>query len=475
MASLQPHSTPSHLQRGDTGFTSADRDAFQAWITSSSFRMIVTREQYNERVRVLRTLDEGRPVRDLVRSSPNITRMFVYKTRYDYSLSRDGTLLYHARSQKGPLHVVCMDRIFDVVVREHNSIEHQGMNKTWSEIAPRYQGIPREAVNWIVKRCSICHSQLPNSRALFDAPITSEKPMERIQMDLIDMRLCPDRQYRWVLHIKDHFSRFCMLFPVSDRTSMEVANHFMTWIAFMGTPEILQTDNGIEFTGAVARIAEQYGTNVVRGRPLVPRTQGLVERANGHVRRLISKWCKRNHRDDWTASLAPIAFACNVSIHSSTRLSPFEVVFGRKPRKHAAEPTNDVPQPNRDAESLARITNKQSQEHMVRRTLRRPIFSPGTSVSISCAGPAVHRQVTDDYRIPGIVVGFEPPLGYRICTVHGVLDRPVCSRRVRALESSKVPRAAVNYARNSENAPQLSMQQYMQMQRLCRRFIPRAK
>lgn len=440
----------------DTGFTQSDRSAFRAWIAKSSFRMIVSRVQYDERVRVLRALDAGNSAKQLLSVMPHVTRVFVHKTRYNYSLSPEGRLLYHARRHKGPLYVVSDDEIFDVVEHEHNAIEHQGMNKTWHEIAPRYHGIPRDAVNWIIKRCSVCHSQQPNYRALFDVPIVSMNPMERIQMDLIDMRLNPDAQYQWVLHIKDHFSRFCMLFPIRERTSAEVAAHFATWVAFMGAPHILQTDHGPEFTDAVAQVAQQYGIRIVRGKPLVPRTQGLVERANGHVRRLIAKWCLRHRRTDWAASLVPITLACNSAVHASTGLSPFQVVFSRKPRRHTSDLTGAD---TNDYLAVARASTQRARERMVQRKGVARILPSGTSVSVSCAGPGIQRRVTDCYRMPGIVVCFEPPLGYRVSTAFGILDQPVPSRRVRVLHSEIAQTRANEYSQLPVAAPRISMEE----------------
>ena len=36
--------------------------------------------------------------------------------------------------------------------------------------------------------------------------------------------------------------------------------------------------------------------------------------------------------EDWDELLAPLAFAYNTAVHSTTKVSPFEMVYGRKPR-----------------------------------------------------------------------------------------------------------------------------------------------
>ena len=116
--------------------------------------------------------------------------------------------------------------------------------------------------------------------------------MERVQMDLIDMRQEPDGKFRWILHIKDHHTRFCMLYPLRHRRERDVLYYFLQWIAMMGPPAILQTDNGTEFVNLLlSQVAIQHHILVRRSQPGRPRSQGLVERANGLERQLKARWC----------------------------------------------------------------------------------------------------------------------------------------------------------------------------------------
>lgn len=38
-------------------------------------------------------------------------------------------------------------------------------------------------------------------------PIVSKDPMERVQVDLIDMQALRDGEYNWIMVTTDHFSR----------------------------------------------------------------------------------------------------------------------------------------------------------------------------------------------------------------------------------------------------------------------------
>jgi hypothetical protein len=56
-------------------------------------------------------------------------------------------------------------------------------------------------------------------------PIISECALERVQIDLVDMRHQPNRQYKWILHVKDHFIKFSCLYPLKSKQAEEVADN----------------------------------------------------------------------------------------------------------------------------------------------------------------------------------------------------------------------------------------------------------
>ena len=59
---------------------------------------------------------------------------------------------------------------------------------------------------------------------------------ERVQIDLIDMRLEKDDIYKWILHIKDHFSKYSFLRPLTAKGARQGARELEYWIQLMGPP-----------------------------------------------------------------------------------------------------------------------------------------------------------------------------------------------------------------------------------------------
>ena len=115
-----------------------------------------------------------------------------------------------------------------------------------------------------------------------------------------------------------------------NKTAERVAAKLGEWIGHFQAPDILQCVNGKEFKGMVVTLMKRFQTKIVLGKPRTPRTQGLVEQANGVVETRLAKWKSQTGRSDWSNSLPDIAISINRTVHSATKHTLFELVFGRK-------------------------------------------------------------------------------------------------------------------------------------------------
>lgn len=170
-----------------------------------------------------------------------------------------------------PLRATVTDtEIFNIIQKCHVLLKQVGYRKTYKAIEQEYYGIVREDVLWLLTRCRICLVNRPNrSRGVLE-PIVSNDTLEQVQIDLVDLRHEPDGQYKWLLHIRHHFSKFTSLYALKSKQCIEVASHIAQWIGCFGPLRILQCDNGKEFKGVLLILPKQHGIKLINGRPQNP-------------------------------------------------------------------------------------------------------------------------------------------------------------------------------------------------------------
>ena len=57
------------------------------------------------------------------------------------------------------------------------------------------------------------------------------------------MRIMPDGEYQWILHTKDHFTKFSWAYPLKTKDVQPVAEKLLQQFYTFGPPRILQSDN----------------------------------------------------------------------------------------------------------------------------------------------------------------------------------------------------------------------------------------
>ena len=206
-----------------------------------------------------------------------------YRAQLEFELINNK--LYRRPDSKfpNPRYVVPESEAFDTIINEHLQLLHAGRTKTWSSLQQKYYGLKREEVEFILKRCKNCALNKPVATKAPLVPIISRRAWERVQINLINMRHEPSSQFKWILHIKDHFSKYTQLFPLKSKHAKPIAEAFAIFIAAFLPPKIMQADNGKEFKGALLILLRKFGIQLINGAPRLPQTQGLVKQANGVV------------------------------------------------------------------------------------------------------------------------------------------------------------------------------------------------
>ena len=129
----------------------------------------------------------------------------------------------------------------------------------------------------------------------------------------------------------------------------------------VGIMQILQADNRREFKGALLLLMKQYNVRIKHGRPRTPQTQGLVEQANGTVKRHIRTYQSENGTQKWAKALSTIAYYMNTTWCEALPYgtTPYEALYIQNPYQ------------NTELEEIKEMLGGVEEEDIVQRIERR--------------------------------------------------------------------------------------------------------
>lgn len=156
--------------------------------------------------------------------------------------------------------------LFRAIVAVHRDQLHAAAGTTHTSFKEQYFTATKEEVDWVLQRCTLCALKTKSLTKAPLNPIKSSCCMERIQIDLIDMRAL-NEEMKWILHIQDHFSKFSLAYPLTAKMAGNVATKMAEWFGLFGFPRIIQCDNGTEFKGECEELFLQHGILIINGSP----------------------------------------------------------------------------------------------------------------------------------------------------------------------------------------------------------------
>ena len=114
-------------------------------------------------------------------------------------------------------------------------------------------------------------------------------------------------------------------------TSYATIEELRRMFAAHGLPEVLVSDNGTAFSsGELLELTKRNGIRHVKTAPYHPSSNGQVERAVQTFKEAI----KKNSTDSLQTRVSRFLFNYRNTPHSTTGVSPAELLLGRRPRTH---------------------------------------------------------------------------------------------------------------------------------------------
>ncbi|CAF0837309.1 unnamed protein product [Brachionus calyciflorus] len=169
----------------------------------------------------------------------------------------------------------------------------------------------KDEIKIFVKHCDVCQkikSTQPKRHAEL-IYLTPSRPNEMITTDLTGSFKTTARRKVYIQVIIDHFTKFVQFYALENSTAPLVADNTVNeWCCKFSIPDSILSDGAYH-----------------------PECDGQSERT---IRTLKSMICAfvDSEQSDWDLHLTKFSFAYISAVHSATKQTPFEMMFGRRPR-----------------------------------------------------------------------------------------------------------------------------------------------
>ena len=226
------------------------------------------------------------------------------------------------------------------LLKQHHdtpSAGHLGFEKTVAKVhqVGYWVGMLRD-IDRYCRECGVCQRTKPP--APMKAPLTNVpigKPWEMIAVDILEVPVSQHNN-RYLLVIQDYMTKWTEAIPIPNQIAACIATELIKMFSRYGIPDILHSNQGRNFESTILlQTLEVFGITKSRTTAYHSAGDGLVERFNRSLLQMLRAYVQQHN--DWEKYLPLVLYAYRTATHSSTGVSPFELMFGHcahKPPLH---------------------------------------------------------------------------------------------------------------------------------------------
>lgn len=221
----------------------------------------------------------------------------------------------------------------------HDSIMsgHLGISKTSDKVLSQFYwpGVTADIYRYC-KSCDVCQRTCDKGRVtkvpLGCMPLI-DTPFKRVAVDTVGpISLVSRNGNRYILTLVDYATRFPEAVPLPSIETERVAEALVDIFSRVGVPSEILTDRGSQFTSDLMReVSRLLSLRQLTTTPYHPICNGLVEKFNGTLKRMLKRMCEERP-NDWDRYVGPLLFAYREAPQASTGFAPFELLYGRTVR-----------------------------------------------------------------------------------------------------------------------------------------------
>lgn len=224
-------------------------------------------------------------------------------------------------------------RVLDML---HNqpTAGHLGVDKTTAKVRSRFywHGLYKDVAMHIAQ-CQDC-AKRKNPKSIPKEPLIQRGvgyPMDRIHVDILGPLPMTRKGNKFILVVNDAFTKWPECFSLPNQLATTIADClYQNFFCRFGMPANLHADQGRNFeSNLFTEVMSLLGISKTRTTAYHPQSNGEVERFNRTIAAMLSHYVAADQRD-WDDYLPTVLLAYRSSVHSSTKQTPFMLMFGRE-------------------------------------------------------------------------------------------------------------------------------------------------
>lgn len=221
----------------------------------------------------------------------------------------------------------------DKIIRDyHIANNHRGIQETFLHLKRDfYFPFMKNKIIATINNCDTCqtlkYDRNPH-KTKYEIPETPLKPVDIIHIDIYSINK------HNILTIIDKFSKFASAYTLPSRHSICILKCMKNYLSIHGIPKQIVCDQGAEFTANIFQdFCKQYNISLHITSFQQSTSNAPVERLHSTITEIYrivqQKFKKANVEVDHDDILSEILITYNNSIHSATKLTPYELFYGR--------------------------------------------------------------------------------------------------------------------------------------------------
>ena len=251
-----------------------------------------------------------------------------------YSVDADGVLRFRVEGGKN-LPAIPQSLVTDILALTHSLIGHAGVGATLCTVRKHFHWpTMTQDTRQYVLSCSCGRRKRQHSRRLPMMPVRHLEPWDELEMDILQIDTPATSGNKYVLLVVDRASKFPFGFPLESKQAVGVARILADLCLTFGVPKRICCDGAKEFgSDVVTSLCKWLKAEIRFGPADHPRGQGAAERLGGWLVEMLAELC-RTWPERWDEYVSPAIWIKRTlpDMALPSKLTPFELLFGRPPR-----------------------------------------------------------------------------------------------------------------------------------------------